>query len=253
MSRLKNKVALITGGTSGIGLAAATLFVEEGARVFVSGSTEGSVAAARDVLARYGDSVTVIRSDAGDVAQIDSLVAEVARTAGGIDVLFLNAGIVAQQSIGDLTEESFDRMYRINVKGPYFALRAAIPHLRAGGSVILNGSVNSILGWPGSATYAGTKAALRALGQVAAAELVDKQIRVNVLSPGPTDSGIIDKGRSAEETAGIKDWLRAKIPMKRIADVGEQARVALFLASDDSSFMTGEELFVDGGLTRFHP
>lgn len=246
MTRLQGKTALVTGGTSGIGLAAARLFAAEGARVFVTGSTEASVAAAREAL---GDTVTVVRSDAGDLEEIDALFARLRRDTGGLDVLFLNAGVVASVPLALLDEATFDRLLRINLKGPVFTLRAAMPLLRRGASVVLNGSVNGLIGMPGTAVYAATKGGLRSFARVAAAELAEQGVRVNVLSPGPTDSGIIDRSFPGA-AAAIKDSLAGKIPMRRLGTVDEQARAALFLASDDSSFMTGEELVVDGGMTR---
>jgi NAD(P)-dependent dehydrogenase (short-subunit alcohol dehydrogenase family) len=247
MSRLQGKVALITGGTSGIGLAAARLFAAEGARVFVTGSTESSVAVARDLL---GPSISVIRSDAGDLVQIDALLARVSEQAGDLDILFVNAGITGSHPLAELDEALFDRIFRVNVKGPYFTVRAAIPRMRAGGTIILNGSISASIGMPGTAVYAGSKAALRALGRVAAAELAARQIRVNVLSPGPTETGILEKNLDAAAIARTKAYLGDKIPLGRMAHPDEIARAALFLASEDSSFMTGEEIVVDGGMTR---
>lgn len=246
--KLEGKVAVITGGTSGIGLAAAKLFHEEGARVLVTGSNPTTVETAREELRGIAE---VVRSDAGDGAQIQALFEHVKGTFGGLDVLFLNAGIVKSAPLTSLAESDFDDIFRINVKGPWLALRAALPLLRPGGAVVLNTSMTNVIGMPGSTVYAASKAALRSLARTAAAELVERGVRVNAVSPGPTDSGIIGKNGVAPETvAAIEQRLIARIPQKRLGRPEEIARAALFLASEDSSFMTGEEIVVDGGMTR---
>jgi NAD(P)-dependent dehydrogenase (short-subunit alcohol dehydrogenase family) len=246
--KLEGKVAVITGGTSGIGLATAKLFHEEGARVLVTGSNPATVETARNELKGIAE---VVRSDAGDGAQIQALLEHVKNTYGGLDVLFLNAGIVKSAPLASLTESDFDEIFRINVKGPWLALRAALPLLRRGGAVVLTTSITNGVGIPGSSVYGPSKAALRALARTAAAELVEQGIRVNAVSPGPTDSGIIGKnGMPPEAVAAIEQRLIARIPQKRLGRSEEIARAALFLASEDSSFMTGEEIVVDGGMTR---
>ncbi len=246
--RLEGKVAVITGGTSGIGLVAAKLFHAEGARVVVTGSTPGSVEKARAELRGVAE---VVKSDAADAVQVRALFDYVKRELGGLDVLFLNAGIVRAGPMLDLDEAAFDEVFRINVKGPWLALRAALPAFRRGGAVVLNTSMMNNLGMPGGSAYAASKAALRSLARTAATEFLEHGIRVNAVSPGPTDSGIIAKGaRSPEAVTAIEQALIARIPMKRLGRPEEIARAALFLASDDASFMTGEEIVVDGGLTR---
>jgi NAD(P)-dependent dehydrogenase (short-subunit alcohol dehydrogenase family) len=246
--RLAGKTAVITGGTSGIGLATAKLFHAEGARVLVTGANPATLDRARAVL---GGVAEVVQSDAGDGAQLRALFADVERRWGGLDVLFLNAGRVPYGSIVELPEREFDDTFRLNVKGPWLALKAAIPLLRRGGAVVLNTSVNGILGMPNTSVYAASKAALRSLARTAAGELAARGVRVNAVSPGPTDSGILDKMAPTPEFASAhKVSLAAKIPLQRMGTVDEVARAALFLACDDSSFMTGEEIVVDGGLTR---
>jgi NAD(P)-dependent dehydrogenase (short-subunit alcohol dehydrogenase family) len=248
MGKLDGKVALITGGTTGIGLASARLFQREGARVLVTGSNPRTLAAARDQL---GPAVQVIASDAGDPAHIRDLFAAIERDHGGLDVLFLNAGIVRSVPIVEVDEAMFDLVFTINVKGPFFALQAAVPLLRRGGAVVLNTSISNQVGMVGGGVYGASKAALRSLTRTAAAELADRGVRVNALSPGPTDSGIIEKmGMPADQTAQTRAALVAAIPQRRLGSPDEVARAALFLASDDASFMTGEEIVVDGGLTR---
>ena len=245
--RLEGKTALVTGGTTGIGLAAARLFHDEGARVIVTGRNAATLAKARAQLHGVAD---VLESDAGDPAAIAALFARVAKDYGGLDVLFLNAGIVRHAPIASMNEADFDEVFRVNFKGPWLALKAAFPILRRGGAVVLNGSINARLGMPGTSAYAASKAALRSLARTAASELINQGIRVNVVSAGPTDSGIIEKVLSPKETRAAHAALKARIPMQRLGATDEIARVALFLASDDSSFMTGEEVVADGGMTR---
>ena len=246
--RLEGKTAVITGGTTGIGLAAAQLFAAEGARVLVTGANPATLERARVTLAGVA---AVVQSDAGDGAQIRRLFADVEQRWGGLDVLFLNAGKVPYGSILELPEREFDDTFRLNVKGPWLALKAAIPLLRRGGAVVLNTSINGVLGMPNTSVYAASKAALRSLARTAAGELAERGVRVNAVSPGPTDSGILDKmAPTPDFAAEHKRSLAARIPLRRMGTVEEVARAALFLACDDSSFMTGEEIVVDGGLTR---
>ncbi|EYF07229.1 SDR family oxidoreductase [Chondromyces apiculatus] len=246
--RLEGKVAVITGGTSGIGLATAKLFHEEGARVLVTGSNPRTLEAARTELEGIAE---VVQSDAGDRAQIEALFDRVQKDLGGLDVLFLNAGILVHGTLATLDEAQFDEAFRVNVKGAWLALKAATPLLRAGGAVVLNSSITNAMGTPGSGAYGASKAALRSLGRTAASELADQGVRVNVISPGPTDTGIIEKsGGAADVIAGTKQRLRERSPQKRLGASEEIARAVLFLASDDASYMTGEEIVVDGGMTR---
>ncbi|MDB4938794.1 MAG: 3-oxoacyl-[acyl-carrier protein] reductase [Labilithrix sp.] len=248
MKKLEGKNVVVTGGTTGIGLASAKLFHDEGARVLVTGSSAKSVELAQ---AELRDVAEVVRSDTGDPADVRALFERVKRDMGGLDVLFLNAGIVRSAPIAAFDEKDFDDVFRVNLKGPFLVLRAAIPLLRPGASVVANTSMTNGIGMLGGGIYAASKAALRSFVRTAAAELVEQGVRVNAVSPGPTDSGIIAKGeRSATEVRGIEEYLASKIPMKRLGRPEEIARAALFLASDDSSFMTGEEIVADGGMTR---
>jgi NAD(P)-dependent dehydrogenase (short-subunit alcohol dehydrogenase family) len=245
--KLDGRIALVTGGTTGIGLATARLFHAEGARVIVTGKNPATIETARAGLEGIAE---VISSDSGDSAEIEGLFAHIQKEHGGLDVLFLNAGVLRGGTIATTGEADFDEVFRVNVKGPWLALKAAIPLLRRGGAVVLNASINAHLGMPGTSAYAASKAALRSFARTAAAELAEQGVRVNAVSPGPTDSGIIEKGYSAAGAAVVKSALEAKIPLRRLGSTDEIARVVLFLACDDSSFMTGEEVVVDGGMTR---
>jgi NAD(P)-dependent dehydrogenase (short-subunit alcohol dehydrogenase family) len=245
--KLDGRIALVTGGTTGIGLATAKLFHAEGARVIVTGKNPATLEAAR---VNLGGIAEVVASDSGDTADIEGLFARIAKEHEGLDVLFLNAGVLRAGAIATMGEADFDEVLRVNVKGPWLALKAAIPLLRRGGAVVLNASINAHLGMPGTSAYAASKAALRSFARTAASELAEQGVRVNAISPGPTDSGIVEKLYSPEAAAVVHSALEAKIPQRRRGSTDEIARVVLFLACDDSSFMTGEEVVVDGGMTR---
>src|SRR6266850_795075 len=245
--KLEGKIALVTGGTTGIGLAAAKLFHAEGATVIVTGKNPATLEQARASLRGIAE---VVSSDSGDAAEIERLFTRIARQHGGLDVLFLNAGIVRHGTIATLSEADFDEVFRVNVKGPWLALKAAVPLLRRGSAVVLNASINAHLGMPGTSAYAASKAALRSFARTAASEFAEQGVRVNAISPGPTDSGIVEKILSAEAAVATHRALRARIPLGRLGSTDETARVVLFLACEDSSFMTGEEVVVDGGMTR---
>jgi NAD(P)-dependent dehydrogenase (short-subunit alcohol dehydrogenase family) len=247
MGKLDGKVTLITGGTTGIGFAAAKRFRAEGARVFVTGSNPATLARAREELR---DVAEVIPSEAADPAAVQRLFADIVERAGGLDALFLNAGIIRVAPLSEMPEELFDDVMRVNVKGVFLALKAAAPLLRNGGSIVINGSISARLGMAGAAAYSASKGAVRSLASVAAIELASRGIRVNVLSPGPTDSGILTKLLGPEGAAATSAALRERVPLKRVARTEEIAAAALFLLSDDSSFMTGEDMVVDGGMTR---
>jgi NAD(P)-dependent dehydrogenase (short-subunit alcohol dehydrogenase family) len=236
--KLRGKVAIITGGTTGIGLATAKLFVKEGAYVFITGRRQKELDAAVKAI---GANVTGVQGDVSKMADLDHLY-EAVKSKGRIDVVFANAGIAEFAPMGKITEQHFEKLFDINVKGTLFTVQKALPLLNDGGSIILNGSVASVKGTPAFGVYGATKAALRSFVRTWTSDLRDRHIRSNVISPGPTDTPAID-GQPEDAIARIV----STIPMGRMGESDEIAKVALFLASDDSSFVTGIELFVDGG------
>lgn len=246
--KLENRVALITGGTTGIGLATAKRFVAEGARVVVTGRNPETLETARREL---GAGVEVIQSDAGDERQIAKLFADLARTHHHLDVLFLNAGIARFAPLSEAAPADFDAMWAVNVRGPWLALKHALPLLSEGAAILVNTSVVNQRGMPGSGAYAATKAALRAVVRVAAAELAGRKVRVNAISPGPIETPIIGKlGLSTKATEEFVQGIGSRVPLGRIGSADEVAAAAVFLASADASFITGSEIAVDGGFAQ---
>jgi NAD(P)-dependent dehydrogenase (short-subunit alcohol dehydrogenase family) len=243
---LSGKTALITGGTSGIGKASAELFRASGARVAVTGRDPDTLSRARRELP---EDVLVLRSDVTSADDTANLARELEQHFGGLDVLFLNAGIARLSPFESSDEASFDAQFAINVKGPFFTLQKLLPLLRPGASVILNTSIADLKGSPGLSAYAATKGALASLVRTLSVELAPRKIRVNSLSPGPTHTAIQAKfGLPAAMQAAVERDFSAKVPLGRFADARETARAALFLASAASSFVTGIELPVDGGM-----
>lgn len=246
MKKLENKVAVITGGNSGIGLATALLFAEQGARVSITGRNQKTLDAA---ISKIGDGALGIVSDTANLVQIDSLYKQVYTTYGKIDILVINAGVYVTGALSDYTEEMFDQTSNINFKGVFFSVQKALPYLNDGASIILTGSTVSDKGMQTIAAYAATKAAVRSLARSFSAELLDRQIRVNVLSPGPINTPVFERsGATKEEAAGAKDYMAQATPVKRLGTTEEMAQGFLYLASDDSKFMVGGELLLDGGL-----
>lgn len=247
MQKLKDKTALITGGSSGIGLATAQLFQAEGARVAVTGRSAESLRPAAEAL---GEQALLIPSDAADLQSIDRLMAEIAGTFGGLDILVLNAGVALPAPL-ELTDESqFDETAGTNFKGVFFAIQKALPILRPGASIIVTTSITNQLGSPNFSVYAACKAALRSLVGSLALELIPRQIRINAVSPGPIATPMFDRfGLPAEASQAIKAQIQAKSPIGRFGGPDELAKVNLFLASDDSSYIVGEEIVVDGGMS----
>ena len=246
--KLENKVALITGGTTGIGLATAKRFAAEGATVVVTGRNRETLAAARKEL---GDRAEVIESDAGDEKQIAQLFEGLAKTHRRLDVLFLNAGIAKFAPLADASVKDFDAMWTVNVRGSWLALKHALPLLAEGAAVLVNTSVVNQKGLAGASAYAATKAGLRAVVRGAATELAARKIRVNAISPGPIETPIFGKvGMSRAQTDTFLKETASQIPLRRIGNVDEIAGTAVFLASDDASFITGSEIAVDGGFAQ---
>lgn len=246
MGKLIGKVAVITGGGSGIGLASAKLFAQEGAKVVIVGRTKSSLA---EAAAEIGESAVAIVTDVSDLNALDALYAEVGTRFGRIDVLFANAGVINLAPFEAVTPEDFDRQFNANVRGLFFTVQKALPLLRDGASVILNSSVAHFKGSPLHSVYAATKAATRSFARSWTTDLRDRNIRVNSLSPGLIETPIFGKlGVPAEVIKESLPTLLAAMPMGRVGRVEEAATVALFLASDDSSFVTGIDLPVDGGL-----
>jgi len=238
VGKLQGKVALITGGSTGIGFAAAKLFVEEGCYVVITGRRQKELDEAVKAL---GSNVTGVQGDVAKLADLDRLY-EAVKAKGKLDIVFANAGVAEFAPLDKITEEHFDKLFDVNVKGTLFTVQKALPLLKDGGSIILNGSVAGVKGTPAFGVYGATKAALRSFVRTWTSDLKNRRIRANVVSPGPTDTPIID-GVDAEALARIV----SNIPMGRMGQSDEIAKAALFLASDDSSFVTGIELFVDGG------
>jgi NAD(P)-dependent dehydrogenase (short-subunit alcohol dehydrogenase family) len=239
MGRLQGKVAVITGGTTGIGLAAAHLFVAEGAHVFITGRRQKELDQAVKAI---GNNATGVQGDVASLSDLDRLYETVKAAGRRIDIVFANAGFGEFLPLGKITEEHFDKLFNTNVKGTLFTVQKALPLLNDGASVILTGSVGSVKGTAGFWVYGATKAAIRNFVRAWTVELKDRRIRSNVLSPGPTDTPL-SNGAPPDAIARIV----STVPMGRMGTSEEIAKAALFLASDDSSFVTGIELFVDGG------
>lgn len=247
MHRLANKFALVTGGTSGIGLATARRFLEEGATVAITGTSEEKLAAARQEL---GDVLT-IHADAGDVAGQAAIADTIREAWGRLDTLFVNAGVADFRPLEAWDEAGFDRTFAVNVKGPLFLVQALLPLFANPASIVLNGSINARLGKPNSIVYAASKAALISLARTLSGELIGRGIRVNVVSPGPVSTPIYGKlGLSESDLAGMKDYLIGAIPAGRFGESAEIADAVVHLASDESRYTVGSELIIDGGMSN---
>ncbi|CQD18243.1 short chain dehydrogenase/reductase SDR [Mycolicibacterium conceptionense] len=241
MAQHEGKRVVITGGTSGIGLATARVLLDGGARVLVTGRTPASLDNARAVL---GPRAIVETSDA--VSDIDTLSARVAAEFGSVDLLVLNAGATAAAAVGDTSEAMYDHLFAVNAKAPFFTLQKFLPLLPAGSAVVLTTSVSNAKGIASTSVYSATKAALRSMTRTFARELVDRGIRVNAVSPGPIDTGILERTMSAEAAREFLDQVKAGNPMRRFGTVEEVAKAIVFLGFD-ATYTTGSELLVDGG------
>jgi len=245
MGKLSGKVAVVTGANSGIGLATAKRFAQEGARVFMSGRRQKELDAA---VAEVGENARGIQGDVSILADLDLLFAIVKEEAGTIDVLFANAGGGEFAALGEITEEHFDKTFATNVKGTLFTVQKALPLLKDGASVILTGSTTEVTGAPSFSVYSASKAAIRNFARSWILDLAPRKIRVNVLVPGATSTpGWHGLATSEEASKEMIKFVQTTTPLGRLGDPSETASAALFLASDDSSFVTGSELFVDGG------
>jgi NAD(P)-dependent dehydrogenase (short-subunit alcohol dehydrogenase family) len=242
--RLAGKTALITGGNSGIGLTTARLFVAEGAKVAITGRNQATLEAAAKEL---GPNAIAIVADATDIAATEKAVAQAAAKFGKLDIVFANAGIAANTPVGGTSLETFESVLKTNITAVFFTVQAAVPHLNDGASIILNGSVISVLGNPG---YAACKAGVRAMARVMASELSPRGIRVNVVSPGGTSTPIWNRNAPTPEAiVALESHISKAIPLGRFGKPEEVAKTVLFLASDDASNIQGAEIFVDGGTT----
>ena len=244
---LNEKIALVTGGTSGIGLATAQELAAQGARVFLTGRRQAELDAA---VALVGPAATGIRADASVLTDLDAVYAQIARTAGKLDILFANAGGGDMLPLGAITEDHFDGIFATNVRGLLFTVQKALPLLVDGGSVILTGSTVSIQGTASFSVYSASKAAVRNFARSWALDLKERRIRVNVVSPGPIRTPGLDGLVPDDARQGLFDYLAGQVPLGRLGEPGGIGKTVAFLASDAASFINGVELFVDGGMAQ---
>jgi NAD(P)-dependent dehydrogenase (short-subunit alcohol dehydrogenase family) len=246
--KLEGKVALITGGNSGIGLATAKEFVNEGAYVFITGRRGAELAAAKK---QIGKNVTAIQGDVSNLDDLDRLFAQIKKEKSRIDIVFANAGVAKYAPLGTITEDFFDSIFDINVKGLLFTVQKALPLLRDGGSIIVNASIVASKGLSSNSVYSATKAAVRSFARTWTTDLKDRRIRVNAISPGPIDTpGLSDLLASSETGEQRRKMISNTVPLGRFGTPEEIAKAVVFLASDDASYITGVELFVDGGFAQ---
>jgi len=243
--KLAGKIALVTGGSTGIGLATAERFVKEGAYVYITGRRQPELDSAVKAI---GDQVTAVRADVSSLEDLDRLFAQIKQEKGRLDVIFANAGVGSIAPLGSITEEQYDQTFNVNVKGVLFTVQKALPLVPDGASIILNASITSIKGMPAFSVYSATKAAVRSFARSWTNDLKDRKIRVNVLSPGPIETpGVAGLAQTEEQRKGLYAQLTSIVPLGRMGQPDEIAKAAVFLASDDASYVAGIELFVDGG------
>ena len=248
MGKLEGKIALITGGNSGIGLATAKRFVSEGAYVYITGRRESELASA---VKEIGRNVTGVQGDVSDLGDLDRLFAQIRQEKGRLDIVFANAGVAKYARLGEITEEFYDSIFNINVKGLLFTVQKALPLMPDGASIILNASIVASKGLPSNSVYSATKAAVRSFARTWTTDLKDRHIRVNAVSPGSTDTpGLNDLLASSETGQQRLKMISNSVPLGRLGAPDEIAKAVVFLASDDASYVTGAELFVDGGFAQ---
>ncbi len=248
MTRFSDKNVLITGGSSGIGISTAELFQKEGAHVAITGRTNDTLESAR---AKLGDKALILKSDTAKLDEIGAAIDKVKSAFGSLDVLFINAGIAKFAPFDQSNEALFDETFDINVKGAFFTIQRALPILKNGAAIVLNTSVVDTKGFANTSIYSASKAALRSLARTLATELLPRNIRVNTVAPGPIETPIYNKlGLSSEQLEGFSAVMRDMNPMKRFGQPEEVAKVALFLASSDASYITGQQIYVDGGVSQ---
>ena len=248
MGKLEGKIALITGGNGGIGLATAKQFVNEGAYVFITGRREQELTAA---VKEIGRNVTGVQGDVANLGDLDRLFAQIKREKGKLDIVFANAGVAKYAQLGSITEELYDSIFDINVKGLLFTVQKALSLLPDGASIILNASIVASKGFSSNSVYSATKAAVRSFARTWTTDLKDRRIRVNAVSPGSTDTpGLSDLLASSEVGEQRKKMIANTVPLGRFGTPDEIAKAVVFLASDDASYITGIELFVDGGIAQ---
>jgi len=248
MGKLEGKIALVTGGNSGIGLATAKQFVNEGAYVFITGRRDAELAAAAKEIGR---NVSAVRGDVSKLSDLDSLFAQIKREKGKLDIVFANAGVAKYAPLGKISEEFYDSIFDINVKGLLFTVQKALPLMPDGGSIILNASIVASKGFSANSVYSATKAAVRSFARTWTTDLKDRRIRVNAVSPGSIDTpGLNDLLASSETGQQRLKMISSSVPLGRLGKPDEIAKAVVFLASDDSSYVAGTELFVDGGFAQ---
>src|SRR6266516_3010858 len=248
MGKLEGKIALVTGGNSGIGLATAKEFVNEGAYVFITGRRESELAAA---VKEIGRNVSAVQGDMSNLSDLDRLFAQIKREKGELDIVFANAGVATYARFGEITEEHYDSIFNINVKGLLFTVQKALPLLQDGASIILNASIVASKGLSSNSVYSATKAAVRSFARTWTTDLKERRIRVNAISPGPIDTpGLSKLLASSDVGEQRRKLINSIVPLGRFGSPDEIAKAVVFLASDDSSYVTGTELFVAGGMAQ---